>query len=293
MNNNEKQKSCAMCHAYLFEGDDVVYCPECGAPHHRECYNSLGHCALESTHGTDMQYDKLKEAEKKNEQKTAAEKIKNDDCYTPGDEVFANFPPMDFLGGVAPDEIIEDGVTAKEARNFVISNTVRYIPKFTQISKDEKTSWNFMAFFFPTEWLFSRKMYKQGFIFGIFMLISDLLALPFQQTILNLGYYDIKSYAEIPDFLVESIADGGIHYGVLIALFLGAVISFTLRLVAAFLGDYWYRQHVITKVKDIKLNSDNIADDFKKQGGVNLFLFLIVLLVMQYLPSIIFMFIRG
>ena len=32
MNNNEKQKSCAMCHAYLFEGDDVVYCPECGAP---------------------------------------------------------------------------------------------------------------------------------------------------------------------------------------------------------------------------------------------------------------------
>ena len=119
-----------------------------------------------------------------------------------------------------------------------------------------------MAFFFPTEWLFSRKMYKQGFIFGIFMLISDLLALPFQQTILNLGYYDIKSYAEIPDFLVESIADGGIHYGVLIALFLGAVISFTLRLVAAFLGDYWYRQHVITKVKDIKLNSDNIADDF-------------------------------
>lgn len=293
MNNQETQKSCAMCHAYLFEGDDVVYCPECGAPHHRECYNSLGHCALESTHGTDMQYDKLKAAESKNKQKADAEDIKNDDGYTPGDEVFANFPPIDFLGGVAPDEIIEDGVTAKEARNFVISNTARYIPKFTQISKEEKTSWNFMAFFFPTEWLLSRKMYKQGFLFGIFMLISDLLSLPFQQAILNLGYFDIKTYAEIPDFLVANIANGGIHYAVLIALFVGITFSFALRLVAAFLGDYWYRQHVITKVKEIKLNSDNIADDFRKQGGVNLFLFLIALLVTQYLPSIIFMFIRG
>ena len=61
--------TCARCHAYLFPEDDIVYCPVCGAPHHRECYNELGHCALEELHGTDKQYDKAVAAE---EEKRAA-----------------------------------------------------------------------------------------------------------------------------------------------------------------------------------------------------------------------------
>ena len=163
---NETENSCALCHAYLFEDDDVVYCPVCGAPHHRECYNALGHCALESTHGTEKQYDILKANEKSDKEKhhpnivVGEEEAKND-VYTPGDEIFQNLPPMDFLGGVPADYIIEDGVTAKEARNFVISNTQRYIPKFKKLSKENKVSWNFMAFLFPCEWLLSRKMYKR------------------------------------------------------------------------------------------------------------------------------------
>ena len=39
-------EKCPVCGAYLFDEDDVVFCPECGAPHHRECYNAVGHCAL-------------------------------------------------------------------------------------------------------------------------------------------------------------------------------------------------------------------------------------------------------
>ena len=48
-----KGKTCGVCHAYLFPEDDVVFCPVCGAPHHRECYNKIGHCALEEAHGTE------------------------------------------------------------------------------------------------------------------------------------------------------------------------------------------------------------------------------------------------
>ena len=47
MSLNTEGVSCVRCHAYLFPEDDIVYCPVCGAPHHRECYNQLGHCALE------------------------------------------------------------------------------------------------------------------------------------------------------------------------------------------------------------------------------------------------------
>ena len=49
-------QSCPVCHAYLFDEDDVVICPVCGAPHHRDCYAHVGHCALEHLHGTDEQY---------------------------------------------------------------------------------------------------------------------------------------------------------------------------------------------------------------------------------------------
>ncbi len=43
-------KTCVACGKIFTENDDVVVCPDCGAPHHRECYNQAGHCALESKH---------------------------------------------------------------------------------------------------------------------------------------------------------------------------------------------------------------------------------------------------
>ena len=58
MNLDNEGLSCVYCKAYLLSDDDVVYCPVCGAPHHRECYESLGHCALEELHGTDRQYSR-------------------------------------------------------------------------------------------------------------------------------------------------------------------------------------------------------------------------------------------
>ena len=56
MSLNSQEKQCVVCKAYLFPEDDVVFCPTCGAPHHRDCYNSVGHCGLEEFHGTKDQY---------------------------------------------------------------------------------------------------------------------------------------------------------------------------------------------------------------------------------------------
>ncbi len=290
MSVREKNNSCALCHAYLFAEDDVVYCPVCGAPHHRECYNSIGHCALESTHGTDKQYDKLKEAENNsNQTPDFTHNTQDDGNYTPGDEIFSRFPPMDFLGGVPEDFIIEDGITAKEARNFVVSNTARYIPKFTKISEKEKLSWNFMAFLFPSQWLLSRKMYKAGVLVAVFTIICTLLSFPLQLALINLGFSDLKTYNEITQFIISNLPN--IHYSLLISTFLGSIGSLILRIVVAVLGDWWYRQYTISKIKEIKADSDDIAEDFRKYGGVNLFMFLLGLLATNYLPSFIFMFI--
>ena len=43
---------CPYCGRKFAEGDDIVVCPECGTPHHRECYKEHGSCANEERHGS-------------------------------------------------------------------------------------------------------------------------------------------------------------------------------------------------------------------------------------------------
>ena len=56
---------CPVCDKQFKKGDDVVVCPECGAPHHRECYEKEGHCHFADKHGADFSFEKeqLEEAE--------------------------------------------------------------------------------------------------------------------------------------------------------------------------------------------------------------------------------------
>jgi len=57
---------CQVCDNEFVKGDDIVVCPECGTPHHRECYNSLGHCVNESKHS--KEYDYIKDIETQKEE---------------------------------------------------------------------------------------------------------------------------------------------------------------------------------------------------------------------------------
>ena len=69
-------QDCPVCHAHLFDDDDVVFCPVCGTPHHRDCYKAVGHCALEADHGTPRQYappEKAPEGEAKRDKANAGQ----------------------------------------------------------------------------------------------------------------------------------------------------------------------------------------------------------------------------
>ena len=48
---------CPVCNENFKNGDDVVVCPECGAPHHRECYENEGHCFYEEKHGKGFNFE--------------------------------------------------------------------------------------------------------------------------------------------------------------------------------------------------------------------------------------------
>jgi len=311
MSLNTEGVSCVRCHAYLFPEDDIVYCPICGAPHHRECYNQLGHCALEEFHGTDRQYDKVKARE---EEQAAAEMPNTGEnaeglitcqmCHEKYDfalnacpkcgapniaKAGGSFVNFDFLGGVPADYDIGDGITADEAKRFVAANTPRYIPKFAVLNAKNKLSWNWLAFLFPCGWMLSRKMYKNGVVAGLLTVISSLFYLPFMNAINNLGTTPGETQAQIMQSIYEHLPKMGA--AVIAALLAGFVLNIAVRILSALFGDYLYKQYAISSIKTIRAESEDMDYDYRKKGGVNIFLFLLGTMAVQYLPALIGIFI--
>ena len=311
MSLNTEGVSCVRCHAYLFPEDDIVYCPVCGAPHHRECYNQLGHCALEEFHGTDRQYDKVKARE---EEQAAAEMPNTGEnaeglitcqmCHEKYDfalnacpkcgapniaKAGGSFVNFDFLGGVTADYDIGDGITADEAKRFVAANTPRYIPKFAVLNAKNKLSWNWLAFLFPCGWMLSRKMYKNGIIAGLLTVISSLFYLPFMNAINNLGTTPGETQEQIMQSIYEHLPKMGA--AVIAALLAGFVLNIAVRILSALFGDYLYKQYAISSIKTSRAESEDMDYDYRKKGGVNIFLFLLGTMAVQYLPALIGIFI--
>lgn len=281
---SEQQKSCALCHAYLFPEDDVVYCPICGAPHHRECYNSIGKCALAEFHGTENQYDKIKIEGPKVEEKAAEEEPRTE-YQTP----FGAYSPIDFLGGVKPEEEIDEGVTARQAANFVLSNTMRYIPKFKRLNDRSKKSWNFLAFLFPSGWFLSRKMYKNGIICACLEIFAMILNIPFYNIVTALGIDSMLTYSQMLTAMSENINQ--FPPAVVMVAFVGSLIRLGISITAAVLGDWIYKKHTVSTIKQIEAESEDKGLDYRKKGGVNIFMFLLGYLATSYIPAIIATFI--
>ncbi len=51
-----RHSKCAACDKPFTKEDDIVICPECGAPYHRACYAEKGHCVFEEKHGSGFEY---------------------------------------------------------------------------------------------------------------------------------------------------------------------------------------------------------------------------------------------
>lgn len=58
-----KGLKCPVCHKTFEDNEDIVVCPDCGTPHHRECYNGLEHCFFEDRHKEHFSYEEHIEKE--------------------------------------------------------------------------------------------------------------------------------------------------------------------------------------------------------------------------------------
>ncbi len=301
---------CVRCHAFLFPEDDVVYCPVCGAPHHRECYNALGHCALDDLHGTENEYSREKQEQKKQITTESNYKSKNDNqnnsaltkcnvCGEDYDKTLTNCPncnalnlertgfrAFDLYGGVPPEAEFEGGVTAEEVKSFIGGNSFRYLPKFFSIKKGKKASWNWLAFLAPGAWFLSRKMYKTGILTCISEIICSLLSIPFTYMFSPTGIDPTNALRQTAE-VIEKNGERLFYIAFILAL-VSTLFSILIRILSALFGDSHYKNFVLTEIKKINKQSENKLEEYRKKGGVNFFLFIIGIMVVNYAPSIIF-----
>lgn len=148
---------CPVCNNQFTEEDDVVVCPECGTPHHRECYIQNGNCANSDKHGTnepievefvDVEEDKDTISEIKATEKTT-ENLQSD-----VQEIIE-----EMKSGNGDHMLNGKHVSFYEAA--IGKNQKFYIPHFMVMDKTKKAaSWNIAGFFVPLAWCLYRKMYK-------------------------------------------------------------------------------------------------------------------------------------
>lgn len=307
---------CVVCHSHLFDDDDVVYCPICGAPHHRDCYRSVGHCALESAHGTDAQYQRPAPKNDPHEPvgevpptdapprvcATCGEKLSDTALFCPkcGRATMPHHAPygasrgappyqgfvIDPLGGVNGDEKIED-VPARDLAKYVAVNPNRYIPVFKKLGKGRRINWNWAAFLFPAGWMWYRKCYKQGLIFVILAIFATVLTFPFQMVASSLPMpSETVTYQQVMQIIYDNLDQFlGLPWTLYMA---SSILNLAVRIVGGLFGDSIYRANAIEQVKKLREGED-YPEILTIKGGVSLSGLLLALLLVNWIPLLLLM----
>lgn len=219
--------TCVCCNNTFTENDDVVVCPVCGSPHHRECWNEKGQCANTSLHTEGFSWVFPEELKPKIEKKPDIPEAigtnytfkngenavvcphckalnygndahcmkcrkplyaKEENPVPPENNFQENTAPPHFggnipqnedsyeyfqqFGGVRPDIMI-DGIPVLEYSDYIgEKKSGRYIRRFLSMDRfGKKISVSVSALFFGPIWYFYRKMFKEGLLFLLAILV--------------------------------------------------------------------------------------------------------------------------
>jgi len=281
-------QTCPVCSKKFRDEDDVVVCPICGAPHHRECYRELGHCAYEDKHGKQQSYKRPDESaydgyaslrcsrcgtvnpaghlfcqvcgnplnEDQPQQKA--------DAHVP-QEPFYQMPYNPFVnpfGGVDPEELIDE-IPAKDIALFVGESSFYFLPKFKEMQGRLKArTVNWASFFFQAYYFLYRKMYLWA---AVIFVATTALSIPSLYA-MTITYADVFGWSigiENPQNVLNYL------YTWQTAC---SVVSLALRIGLAFLFNPLYKNHVIGSVRRIKgqgYSENEYHAALAKKGGVS------------------------
>lgn len=184
-----KKYVCPVCNNAFNENDDVVVCPDCGTPHHRECWNSLGKCFNNELHGSEIPVEIPKA---QNVPEVTAEKVDTEpERKKENKDPFGRNEIPDIIKTASVQSNLIEGKPSVLYEIAVGKNQKYYIPRFMLMSNLKKgISWNFFAFLAPLSWTLYRKMYKFAAIFfALYLMIFGIT-----------GYYIMTDEAFVNSF---------------------------------------------------------------------------------------------
>lgn len=282
---------CPVCKKEFCDGDDIVVCPECGTPHHRDCYNLAGKCVNTGLHKAGYDY---RSEQRKNENilhavsdRQTADTTQQENAAIPiiggtpneQDNEEKRGEPLNpvnifrFTQTDNSDEIYEkdtqtiDGESTADFAAAIKINIPRFINKFKDMEyKNKKASWNWCALFFGPVYLFARKMYKQGLAF-ICLSLSLLFAgnglifkfaPEYAQAVQSLAQTAQKTRSVNPEDILALNSIGDAKTAAIIA-YVCLAVFIVLRIVQAVWADYFYKKTVSAIVKRINNDFDEIT----------------------------------
>lgn len=286
--------SCPVCSKVFTENDDVVVCPQCGLPHHRDCWKSIGRCYEEDKHGTEQQWSRARVHSAPTPPATESATRTCPHCNTKNAE-YAEFCnrcgcPLEtedwhssatqqyrpYVGEYTPYGQPQESYSSAERIGesnaadlaaVVGTNTQYYMERFRRIEHGGSGGWNWAAFLLGPMWLFYRKQYGLGTVFLLLQLMSNVVSSVIYAPV-QLAETQAAAEAALMDLAGTPM------------FWLAAVLSaifFALAILLGLRANYFYLHHCERKIAKARANvADLSIAELTAVGGVS---FLIALLV--------------
>lgn len=277
-------KLCPVCKTAFIEGDDVVVCPDCGTPHHRDCYKAIGHCGVQSYHAEGFVWNGRlpdeKESEPVRQEQIHPEPQQFSDPHcaeypsgTPnqeqvnsdyGKDINRDMPEMDALNSI-PDpyqsayrtirSITEDetrgadGVSSKELCYFAGKSIIHYAQAFNAfrngVMKNGKLT-PVKLFFNLCAGLFApfHQFYRKMDLLGIGVLLAGILT-SLPEVLTYYSNLQIIQFDASTQSLLSTLA------------VVGTVLNFAVTIMLCVFGDYIYYKTCVKRIKKIRLGFDD------------------------------------
>lgn len=310
---------CDGCGKPFNETDNIVVCPVCGTPQHRECWDKNNCCVNQSRHSEGFDWAASKADLKKekadspaqgkdpgNIQQEKRDSLSSDDKTDKKDIPIAKTlfgPPLTenqleetFLHNVKiPSTDSIDNISVSDAAMYLQTSAGRYINRFSKAEKNNrKLTWNWAGFFFGPCWLFFRKLFKQAFVFMLVVIMASLVLYPTMtscyDTIKEVYAAEFKKIDNkqtvTPDEMMATLSKGDNYakimhvFKIFAATFLG--LGLLPNIFCALFGDYFIKKKMKKDITEIRQGSKEeplVKISIIRKGGVSTFACLIYILV--------------
>lgn len=181
---------CACCGKEITIDQYRVYCPECKADYHKECWMKNGGCVVDGC---------------KYNRKPIIGACPN--CHTPLKKEYAyctkcgraTNPLMNLVTYPNGSRFYVPNTEAECAEKLIGEKSNEFMKDFYEMEvKKLKPSWSFPAFLFNGFWYIYRKMYKQGLVLLLFVALL----------INSITFFPEHRFASIPVLILLFVASG-------------------------------------------------------------------------------------